>query len=192
MLRCLIAMAILGAASALHAEQRKDTYKRHGQTYCAVHHVPTVSIAGYWPSEPPGGLTLVHDYSPRVDRCWPSSPNRLPDDRSFNRTSIHTAKGIITFCPFCDADYRRCYGGDRRLSRADRDQIAFIVRRNPQFRKPIIRTFATAKQRAVAIGGHQARVDDVFSDIVLDKLNGRWVVVRPAVPHRIVAIGRDL
>ena len=183
-------MAILGAASCLHAGQAKDTYKRHGQTYCAVHHALTISTAGYRPFDPPGGLTLVHDYNPRVDKCWPKSPNRLPDYMSFDRTSIHTARGVITFCPLCDADYRHCYGGDRRLSDSDLEQITSLLTRQPDFHQPVLRIFAVGKARAIAIGGHQAHVGDVFSDIVVEKRDGGWKVASPASGHRIVAIGR--
>ena len=183
-------MAILGAASGLHAEQPKVTYKRHGQTYCAVHHVPTISTAGYRPFDPPGGLTLVHDYNPRVDKCWPKSPNRLPDHMSFDRTSIHTARGVVTFCPLCDADYRHCYGGDRWLSDSDVGQITSLLTRHPEFHQPVLRIFAVGNARAIAIGGHQAHVGDVFSDIAVEKRDGGWKVTYPSSGHRIVAVGR--
>lgn len=191
MQRWLTAFVILGLASVLPAKEPKQTYIRHGQTYCAKHHIPTISVMGYRPYETPGDLVLVHDYNPHVDKCWPESPNRLPDDRSFDRTSIHTVRGIITFCPLCDADYRRCYGGDRQLSDIDLAQITSLVARHPEFHRPILRMFAVGKPNAIAIGGHQGRVDDLFSDMVFEKHDGRWMVAHPASSHRIVAVGRD-
>ena len=191
MLRWLVFFVILGLAGSLRADEPKDTYTRHGHTYCAKHHTPTISVIGYRPFAASGGITFVHHDSPHVLQCWPNSPNRLADDRSFDRTSIHTTRGIITFCPVCDADYRHCYGGNRRLGGADLDQIKSIVMRDRKFHKPIIRIYATSKPRAVAIGGHQGRVGDVFTYVVLDKRASGWTVVYPASSHRIVATGRD-
>jgi hypothetical protein len=162
-----------------------------GQTYCAKHHIPTISIIGYHSIQSQEKIVLVHDWDPQALKCNPDNPNRLADDSKFHRTSIHSVRGIITFCPLCDADYWHCRGGDHQLSDADVQQITALVTRYPEFRRPILRIFAVYSPNAVAMGGRQERVGDIFTDIGLAKRGDRWVVAYPVSSHRVVAIGRD-
>ena len=76
------------------------------------------------------------------------------------------------------------------MSDSDLGQITSLLTRHPEFHQPVLRIFAVGKARAIAIGGHQAHVGDVFSDIVVEKGDGGWKVAYPASGHRIVAVGR--
>jgi hypothetical protein len=169
----------------------RPTTTEGGFTYCAKHHIPTISVIGYHSVRTHDRIVFVHDYSPECEKCWQDSPNRLADDAKFHRTKIHSVRGRITFCPLCDADYWHCYGGNRSLSDEDVQQITSLVMQHPQFHKPILRIFAVYSPNAVVIGGHQEHVGDVFSKIGLEKRRGRWIVAYPVSSHRIIAIGRD-
>jgi hypothetical protein len=81
-------------------------------------------------------------------------------------------------------------GGDHRLAEADIQQITSLVMRRSDFRHPLIRIFPVYEQRALAIGGHEDHVGDVFTDIGLTRRRGRWVISSPADSHRILALGR--
>ena len=189
----IIAMVLTSCAATqrpwLHPY--RPTTKVDGQTYCAKHQIPTISIIAYHSIQTRDRLVLVHSAEPRTVVCDEDSPNRLADDRRFHRTSIHPVRGIITFCARCSWDYWHCMGGYRQLSDADIQEITALVMHQPQFRRPILHIFAVYSPNAVAVGGRESQVGDVFSDIGLEKRHGKWVVAYPASSYRIVATGRD-
>jgi hypothetical protein len=190
----LFAVLLTGCA----AEQRpwlypyyRPTTKIGGLTDCAKHHIPTISIIGYHSIDTHDRLVLVHDWSPEALRCNPDNPNRLADDRKFHRTKIHPVRGVITFCARCSWDYWHCVGGNRQLADSDVEQITSLALHDPAFRKPILHRFAVYSPNAVVVGGRDEQVGDVFTDIGLEKRDGRWVIAYPASSHRVVATGRD-
>jgi hypothetical protein len=160
-------------------------------TYCTKHDIPTISVIGYHSVRTRDKLVLVHDWDPRSIACDERSPNRLADDSKLYPTSIHTMRGSVTFCPRCNADYWHCRGGGRRLTDTDVQQITALATRQSEFRTPILHIFAVSSPKAAAIGGHEQRIGDIFTDVVLAKRHGRWAVEYPVSAHRIVSIGRS-
>ncbi|HZE56597.1 MAG TPA: hypothetical protein VE031_01970 [Chthoniobacterales bacterium] len=184
---CTIAVALAASASG----QTHGTKQVKGLTYCIKHDIPTISVIGYHSVRTRDKLVLVHDWDPLSIACDERSPNRLADDSKFYPTSIHTMRGIVTFCPRCNADYWHCRGSSRRLTDADVHQITALATRQSQFCAPILHIFAVSSPKAAVIGGHEQRVGDIFTDIVLAKRHGKWAVEYPVSAHKVVAIGRS-
>ncbi|MEY2578473.1 MAG: hypothetical protein QOI49_1297 [Verrucomicrobiota bacterium] len=168
----------------------RPTTTIRGLTYCAKHHIPTISVIAYHSINTRDRLVLVHDWSPQAMKCTDLYPNRLADDSRLSRTSIHSMRGRITFCARCSWEYYHCKGGNRRLTDSDIQQITSLALDEPRFRKPILHIFAVYSPNAIAVGGGEGHVGDVFTDIGLEKRRGRWSITSPASSHRIVAVGR--
>ena len=194
MYRALIAI-VLGATITGCTSPRpwlspwKPTLIVHGQRYCAKHHIPLISVRGFEASLNP--LVLVHSADARSPVCDEDTPNRVGDRYSFHRTSLHPFHSVITYCARCSAEYFHCVGGDHRLTDTDIEQIKSLVLRDADFKKPIIRIFAVYDEHAVAIGGREQQVGDVFSSTGLVKRHGRWIVLYPAFTGRVIAAGRS-
>jgi hypothetical protein len=189
----IVALALAGCASTTRPwlNPYRPTVSVRGLTYCAKHSIPTISVRGYHSIRTRDRLVLVHDWDPRSLRCGEDSPNRLPDDSSFNQSSLRPVRGLITFCAPCAQDYWHCRGGGRSLLDADIQKITSLAMQDPTFRRPLVRIFAVYSPNAVAIGGRQERVGDVFTNVGLEKSNGRWRVAYPVSSHRVVAVGRS-
>ncbi len=189
----LIVLVLSDSAWAQHPwlHPYRPTTMVHGLAYCAKHHIPTISVIAYHSIQTHDKLVLVHDYAPRALKCTDDCPNRLADDSRLNRTSVHPMRGRITFCARCTWEYYHCLYGARPLSDSDVQQITSLVTHDATFHKPILHIFAVYGPNAVAVGGRDERVGDVFTDVGLGKRHGKWRVTYAASSHRVVAIGRD-
>jgi hypothetical protein len=178
--------AALLSGCASHAGHTKRTIDIAGQTSCTKHRIPLITVRGF-ESKP---LMLVHDADPRSVPCDERSPNRIWDSQNLARDHLRPVRALITYCPRCAAEFWQCMGGDHRLTEADTQQITSLVMRRSDFPHPLIRIFPVYEQRALAIGGHEDHVDDVFSDIGLTRRHGCWFISSQADSHRILALGR--
>ena len=178
-----IAPLLLGCAT----EQRR-TVVVDGKTHCARHSRPLISVQGFQAGSDP--LVLVHSAEPRSRPCGERSPNRIYDDQNLTRTSLHGDRARVTYCPVCAADYWRCMGGERELGRMDVQHITALALRQHGFRRPILRIFPVYEHHAVAVGGAEDQVSDVFTYLSVAQRDGRWAVAYPLRSHRIVALGQ--
>ena len=76
------------------------------------------------------------------------------------------------------------------MSNDDVQQITALVSSRRDFRRPLIRIFPIYEHYAVAIGGHEDHVGDVFTDVRVVRRHGRWMISDPVTARRIVAVGR--
>lgn len=170
------------------ATQHHRTIVVGGLKYCAKHHRPLISVRGFQSSSDP--LVLVHSADPHSVVCDERFPNSIYEDQHLTRTSLHVERTTVTYCPLCAAGYWQCMGGDRQLTDADIQQITALALHTPGFRHPIIRIFPVYERHAIAVGGGEEHVGDVFSDLGVAQRHGHWVVAYPADTHRIVALGQ--
>jgi hypothetical protein len=182
LLACCAAL-LLGCAT-----QYRRTVVVDGQRHCGKHQRPLISVRGFQSSSNP--LVLVHSADPRSAPCDARSPNRIYDDQRLTRTSLHVEHATVTYCPLCAAEYWQCMGGQRALTASDIQQITALVLRQSEFRRPIIRIFPVYEHHAVAIGGAEDRVGDIFTVVGIAQRGQRWVVAHPVDRHRIIAVGR--
>ena len=161
-----------------------------GETYCAKHHRPLISVRGFQSSSNP--LVLVHSADPRSVPCDKRSPNRIGDDQHLIRSSIHIERATVTYCPVCAAEYWRCMGGDRHLTESDIHDITALALRQPQFRRPVIRIVPVYEDHALVVGGREDHGGDIFTDFSVARRQGRWVVAYPVDSHRVTAVGRPV
>jgi hypothetical protein len=82
-------------------------------------------------------------------------------------------------------------GAGQSLSEHDIQQITAFALQQPGFRRPVIRIVPVYDRHAVAVGGGEDRVGDIFTDLGVAQRHGRWVVAYPSDSHRIVAVGRS-
>ena len=179
----LIALAVTMLCGC--ATQHRRTVIVSGQVYCAKHHRALVSVPGF--QAPPN--MLVHSADPQSVPCDGRAPNHIFDTERLTRNSLHSDRGTVTFCPVCAADYWRCMGGDRQLTERDVQQITALAVRTPGFRQPIIRIFPVYEHHAIAVGGVENHVGDVFAHLGVARRHDVWVVAHPLKTFRIVALG---
>ena len=185
-MRSALLLACSVALLAACATEHHATRVVHGQAYCAKHRIPLITVNGF--RAKPG--VLVDAAMPRSVPCTERSPNRIWDSQNFTRDQLRPVPGLISYCSRCAAEFWQCEGGDHQLSDIDVQQITSLVSSRGDFRRPIIRVFAIYDQHAVAVGGREDRVGDVFTDVILVRRSGRWVISAPVAIRRVVAIGR--
>jgi len=95
-----------------------------GQVCCAKHRVALISVRGF-EAKP---LMLVHSADPRSPHCDEDTLNRIWDSQHLIRTSIHSVRHVVTYCPRCEAQYVQCLA-DWHLSETDIQQITAVVSR---------------------------------------------------------------
>jgi hypothetical protein len=178
----VIALVALFACRATSAAEAKSSVIISGHRCCVKHRIPLISVRGF-EAKP---LVFVHSAEPLTPICDQRAPNRIWDSQRLYRTQLHPVRGIVTYCPRCQAQFLQCMGGDHRLSAADIKQISQLVLQRKDIRKPIIRILAFDKARALVDAGREYRAGDIFDDVALAKRQGRWVFTTAVTPHYLV------
>jgi hypothetical protein len=168
--------------------EHRATFITHGETYCVKHRIPLITVQGYRSRDD----LLVHSGSPRALPCEERSPNFLWYIHSLTRDSLRPIGALISYCPRCQAEFQQCEGGHPDLGNAEVQQISSLALSCSAFRRPVIRVFPLGfgGEYAIAEGGHQDHVGDVFTRILLVRRHGRWTIDSRVVERRVVAIGR--
>lgn len=181
----LLALGALAATAASQAGEVKRTVMVGGQRYCAKHRVPRITVRGF-EAKP---LTLVHRDDPLSPQCDAHAPNRISDSQHLIESSVHTVRGMVTYCPRCEADYTACMA-EYRLAKADEAQITGLVLRRSGLRRPIIRIVPVDTDRALVIVGSEQHVGDIFEDFGVTKEHSQWHVSSAIYPRKILAVGQ--
>jgi hypothetical protein len=87
-------------------QAQRHTYLVRGERYCSIHHRPLVTRHMF--TTRPG--LLVHYHYDRCIKCEERSPNHIITYFSLVRTQLHHRPATFTYCPRCEAEFRRCVG----------------------------------------------------------------------------------
>jgi hypothetical protein len=187
--RALVGFIVAGflSACAINSGEVKRTVVIGGQVSCAKHRISLITVRGF-EAEP---LMLVHSADPRSVPCDERAPNRIWDSQHLIRTSLHPVRGIVTYCPRCEAEYTECLAG-YRLSDSDVQHIRALVLRRADVRETIIRIVAVDTGRALVDAGREEHVGDVFDDVGVTKRQGRWHIPSSIDAHKVIATGQLL
>ena len=111
LVRRMRASLLLGAAMLVSCRTWDSNHltvlSRSGQTLCAKHHVPLVSVRAYGAPVYRDRVILVNDNSLLYSGVALSNvPNPIPVDVSLRPTGILRRPMTISYCPLCEKEYR--------------------------------------------------------------------------------------